>query len=96
MDESMRTLNLHVSQLPITATEAEITFRDEVGENIIDITFSGDGTRFVRAEIGLNEPENDMQPIKMREAIPLLQKIKRHGDWYNPNTNRYLGFWVKK
>jgi hypothetical protein len=96
MDEVMRTINLHVSQLPIIATEEEITFRDEVGADIIDITFSGDGTRFIRAEIGENEPENSMQPIKMREAIPLLQSIERHGDWYNPNTNRYLGFWVKK
>jgi hypothetical protein len=83
------------------ATEEEITFRDEVGEDIIDVTFSADGSRFIRAEIfkdriSEDEPESEVRPIKLRDAIPLLQSIKRHGDWYNPNTNRYLGFWVKK
>ena len=97
----MKTISLHASQLPITATSKEITFRDEVGTEIIDMSFSGDGSRFIRAEIfsdrvSYDEPEGDPEPIKFRDAVPLLQERKRHGDWWNPNTERYLGFWVQK
>jgi hypothetical protein len=101
----MKTINLHVSQIPMTVTPEEITFRDEVTwkgiEHILDMTFSGDGSRFIRAEIfsdrvSEDEPEGDPEPIKFRDAVPLLQERKRHGDWYNPNTERFLGFWVQK
>ena len=97
----MKTISLHASQLPITATSKEITFRDEVGTEIIDMTFSGDGSRFIRAEIftdrmSEDEPESEIRPLKLRDAIPMLQKVKRHGDWWNPNTERFLGFWVQK
>lgn len=101
---TMKTISLHASQLPIIATSKEITFRDEVGTEIIDMTFSGDGSRFIRAEIFEDDfdPEDqddwskDVRPLKLRDAIPMLQKVKRHGDWWNPNTERYLGFWVQK
>ena len=96
-----QTINLHASQLPISATPEEITFRDEVGDEIIDMTFSGDGSRFIRAEIFEDfDPDDqvdpEVRPIKLRDAVPMLQSIKRHGDWWNPNTERYLGFWVQK
>jgi hypothetical protein len=90
-------MKLHSSQLPISATNEEITFRDEVGSgDMIDMTFSGDGTRFIRAEISDGEPESDWTPIKLRDAVPMLQTVKRHGDWYNPNTKRFLGFWTPR
>ena len=99
----MKTINLHVSQMPEIATPEEITYRDEVvGTNeVIDMTFSGDGSRFIRAEIftdrmSEDEPESEVRPLKLRDAVPMLQSIKRHGDWWNPNTERYLGFWVQK
>ena len=96
----MKTISLHASQLPIIATPEEITFRDEVGNEIIDTTFSGDGSRFIRAEIFEDfDPENqeaDVRPLKLRDAVPMLQSVKRHGDWWNPNTERFLGFWVQK
>jgi hypothetical protein len=96
-----QTINLHVSQIPEIATPEEITYRDEVGNEIIDMTFSGDGSRFIRAEIftdrmSEDEPESEVRPLKLRDAVPMLQSIKRHGDWWNPNTERYLGFWVQK
>ena len=96
-----QTINLHASQLPISATPEEITFRDEVGDEIIDMTFSGDGSRFIRAEIFEDfDPDDqvdpEVRPIKLRDAVPMLQSIKRHGDWWNSNTERWLGFWVQK
>ena len=96
-----QTINLHVSQIPEIATPEEITYRDEVGNEIIDMTFSGDGSRFIRAEIftdrmSEDEPESEVRPLKLRDAVPMLQSIERHGDWWNPNTERYLGFWVQK
>jgi len=96
-----KTRNLHASQMPITATLNEITYRDEVGDEVIDMTFSADGSRFIRAEIftdrmSEDEPESEIRPLKLRDAVPMLQSVKRHGDWYNPNTERYLGFWVQK
>ena len=97
----MKTINLHVSQIPQTVTPEEITYRDEVGDEIIDMTFSGDGSRFIRAEIftdrmSEDEPESESRPLKLRDAVPMLQSVKRHGDWWNPNTERFLGFFVKK
>ena len=99
----MKTINLHVSQMPEIATPEEITYRDEVvGTNeVIDMTFSGDGSRFIRAEIftdrmSEDEPEPEVRPIKLRDAVPMLQSIARHGDYWNPNTERWLGFWVQK
>jgi hypothetical protein len=98
---TMKTINLHVSQMPITVTPEEITYRDEVGNEIIDMTFSGDGSRFIRAEIftdrmSEDEPESESRPLKLRDAVPMLQSVKRHGDWWNPNTERFIGFFVKK
>ena len=101
----MKTINLHVSQMPIIASAKEITYRDEVTwkgiEHILDMTFSGDGSRFIRAEIftdriSEDDPEVEAEPIKLRDAVPILQSVKRHGDWWNPNTERFLGFWVQK
>ena len=94
-------MELHASQLPITATPEYIMFRDEVGTEIIDMFFSGDGARFIRARIFTDriseeEPEGEMRPLKLRDAVPMLQKVKRHGDWWNPNTERFIGFWVQK
>ena len=94
-------LNLHVSQMPTTATLNEITYRDEVGNEIIDMTFSGDGSRFIRAEIftdrmSEDEPESESRPLLFVHAVQLLQSVQRAGDWWNPNTERYLGFWVQK
>jgi hypothetical protein len=97
-----QTINLHASQIPEIATPEEITYREEVGTNeVIDMTFSGDGSRFIRAEIftdrmSEDEPESEVRPLKLRDAVPMLQTNKRHGDWYNTNTHRYLGFWVQK
>lgn len=90
-------MKLNASQLPISATDQEITFRDETSNGeFIDMTFSGDGTRFIRAEISDGEPESDWTPIKLRDAVPMLQTVKRYGDWYNPNTERFLGFWTQR
>jgi hypothetical protein len=103
----MTTINLHASQLPEMTTKEEITYSDEVGEEIILITFSGDGTRFVSAEIfdpviptdeygGEIGPAPESRPLSLLQAISMLKSVKRHGDWWNPNTKRFLGFWVKK
>jgi hypothetical protein len=104
----MKTISLHISQVPSDVTPEEITFRDEVGFNeILTTTFSGDGTRFIRAEIYaeptgpdaeilLENFQPDCRPLKLSEAVTLLQSTKRYGDWWNPNTERFLGFWTKK
>ena len=91
----MKTIKLHASQVPQTATKEEITFSDEVGQEVILMTFSGDGTRFVRAEIFEDDPDSEIRPLKLRDAVPMLQSVERHGDWWNPNTEKFLGFWVK-
>jgi hypothetical protein len=99
-----KTIKLHVTQLPETVTPKEITFRDVIDHEIILTTFSGDGSYFIRAEIYEDDcpfnpqDQEDWTPgirsLKLRDAVPLLQSIERHGDWWNPNTERFLGFWI--
>lgn len=91
----METISLNADQLPIDATPEHLTWRVETSGEFIDFTLRNGKFECERfdAQFDENEPEPEAVKISLRVAVQLAQPHIR-GDFYNPNTEQFVGLWV--
>ena len=89
----MTTLQLHASQLPVDATPNRTVWRVETNDGDLDFTYIDN--KYITAELfGYDDLAT---PLPLRTAAKLAIKSGNiHGDFYNPNTNRFVGLFVKR
>ena len=105
----MTTLQLHASQLPIDGDPAATTWRVETNDGDLDFTltapmlpslsFGGKMTAEL-TEVPFSEDDWDnlkSRTLSLRKAAELAVKSGNiRGDFYNPNTKRFVGLFVKR
>ena len=98
----MTTLHLNASQLPIDGDPAATTWRVEMNDNFLDFTLSNGKMTvemntyvFPDEDIPGLEPEYTTARIDLRTAAFMAARHIR-GDFYNPNTNKFVGLFVAK
>ena len=98
----MTTINLNVSQLPIDGNPAATTWRVEMNDNFLDFTLRNGRMTvemntyiFPDEDIAGLENEYETAGIDLRTAAEMAARHIR-GDFYNPNTQRFVGLFVAR
>ena len=96
----MTTLQLHASQLPIDGHVDRTIWRVEMNNNYLDFILIN-GKMTVEMQTALPWDDMDVEPEYITTSIPLSLAAELAvkyicGDFYNPNTNRFVGLFVAK